>query len=70
MVNTQWTSVSATETNWETVGRWLLGEQPSIAPEHASERLVLGDNDRIGGWESSPINTAFTAVADTNTAWS
>ena len=68
---TTWPAVDETETNWGGVScRWLLGEQEDDAPEHAGERLLFGDHDRLGGWCDEAVRTTFSAVSRPTTSWS
>jgi len=65
---TAWSAVSETETKWgQIICRWLLGEQEDDAPEHAGERLLFGDHDKLGGWCDDPTHTVFSAVSKPTT---
>ena len=67
---TDWSAKSETETEWgHIICRWLLGEQPSHYPEHAGERLLFSDHDKLGGWCEDPIHTDFSAVSGVTTPW-
>jgi len=60
-MSTTWSVPSATTTHWGKITqRWLLGEQPSYYPEHADERLLLGDNDRLGGHDDALPHTTWS----------